>query len=200
MRTLFLRLGWLAVLLAVAAFFIPWVKLQVAPFNRVAEREQLVNQLNGAASASWGATYFSLRDEDSRVAFDKPLNGESAMNLISMSHSAQPLDQQMIQQISESFNVGSSGNTVLIIYLLPALTVLGMVLYTIAFGSRTILLLTGLISAGVYFLARYSLDASFLDRTVRGVVPGLGLWITLYCLLLVAFFLLLGALLPIGKR
>ncbi len=45
MRAFFLRAGWGLAALVVAAFFLPWVKLQTAPFNRALERVKVVGAL-----------------------------------------------------------------------------------------------------------------------------------------------------------
>jgi hypothetical protein len=204
MRSFLIKVGWFLAVVTVAAFFLPWVKLETAAFNRVAERQRIANQLEAEADQPWYQRYFSLRPQDTRVALHDPLSGVSGLTLVEWARgTASVQDREKVRNVAEAF--GLTGPTALLIgavsvYAVPALALLGMILFTIGMGARLPLFLCAAACFGLYFLFRYRLDEAFLDRTVLGVAPGAGLWIALYGLALVGLVLLVDAILPDGKR
>jgi len=181
MRTFVLRFAWVLAALTVAAFFLPWVKLETAAFNRVVQRERIAHQLEADAEQPAWVRYLGLRSQDARVALDAPLRGESGFSFVQWARPTAPVfDRRRALGIAEAFGVKDVRLASLIAYAVPALAVLGAALFTLDLATRIPLMLVAVASMGLYVLVRYGLDQSFLDRTVQGVSPGLGLWISLY--------------------
>ncbi len=198
MRVFFFRAGWVLAALVVAAVFLPWVKLQVAPFNRAVERVKVVGALALEGDGPWYVRYFSLDAYDRKAALDDPLRGESALELVQLSRSPSLIKQQRAKQTAGAFGLKSAALGAVFVGAAPALALLGMAFFSL--GLRMAVLLTGLLAGAYYGVARYGLDATFTERTVNGVDAGLGLWLALYALLGIAALLLLSLVTPAGNK
>lgn len=198
MRVFFFRAGWFLVVVTIAAFFLPWVKLQTAPFNRAVERVKVVGALALEGDGPWYVRYFSLDAYDRKAALDEPLRGESAFELIQLSRSPIPARQQRARQVAEAFGLKNAPLGAVVVGAAPALALLGLAFFSL--GLRLPVLVMGLLAGGYYAAARYGLDATFTDRTVNGVDAGIGLWLTLYALLIIAVLLLVSLVTPAGNK
>ena len=197
MHGFLLRLGWVLALAVVGAFFVPWIK--TAPFNHSLARERLVAELAREAEQPWYRLYFEVRSEDWKRATREPLRGESGFDLVRLTHGVTPTEQKKAREQAKVFGIDDLRLAALLVYGLPAVALLGMVLFTLV-SARIPLLAVAILSMGFYFFVRHGLDETLLERMLNGVVPGLGLWATLYGLLAVGVLLFLGALLPGGKK
>jgi len=201
MRSFLLKAGWTLALLTVGAFFLPWIKLETAAFNRVVERQRIAHQLEVEADLPWYQRLLLLRSQDSRQALDQPLAGSSGFDVVQWVRSSAPLhEREQAKDIGEAFGLADLRVLALAIYTVPALALLGMTLMTLGLGSRLPVLLSAVAAIGFYFLVRYRLDETFLDRVTLGVAPGIGLWLGIYGLGMVGLLLLVDAVLPDGQR
>jgi len=201
MRSFLLKVGWTVALLTVAAFFLPWIKLEVPALNKIVERELIAHQLEVAADLPWYQRLILLRPQDMRDALNRPLEGNSGLTMVQWSRSNAPFhDRVRAKIIGEAFGVGDLRVLAVLFYAVPALALLGMALMALGLPSRLWVLLPAIGAIGFYFLARARLDETFLDRATSGVTPGIGLWVGLYGLGLVGIVLLIDAMLPDGKR
>ncbi len=198
MRVFLLRAGWVLVVAVAAAFFLPWVKLQTAAFNRVVERQNLVGALASEGDGPWYARYFGLDAYDRKAALDEPFHGESGFELVRLAHDPAPLKRQKARQTAEAFGLKDATLGAIAVYAAPALALLGIAFLVL--GLRLPVLILGLLALGSYFGARYGLDATFVDRTVNGVNVGAGLWITLYALLGLGVLLVVSCAAPAGHK
>ncbi len=198
MRVFFLRAGWVLVAVVAAAFFLPWVKLQTAPFNRAVERVKVVGALALEGDGPWYVRYFSLDAYDRKAALDDPTRGESALELVQLARSPLAARQQRARQTAEAFGLKGAALGAAFVGLAPALALLGMAFFSL--GLRAPVLVTGLLAGAYYGVSRYGLDVTFTDRTINGVDAGLGLWLTLYALLGIAVLLLLSLITPAGNK
>jgi len=201
MRSFLLKAGWTVALLTVAAFFLPWIKLEVPVFNKIVERQLIANQLEVAADLPWYQRLVLIRPPDLRAALDHPLAGNSGLTMVQWTRGAAPFhDRLRAKLIGEAFGVGDLRVLAVLFYAIPALALVGMALMALGLPSRLWVLLPAIAAIGFYFLARSRLDETFLDRATGGVVPGIGLWLALFGLGLVGIVLLIDAVLPDGQR
>lgn len=198
MRAFFLRAGWVLAAVVAAAVFLPWVKLQIAPFNRAVERVKVVGALALEGDGPWYVRYFELDAYDRKAAFDEPLRGESALEFVQLSRSPALPKQQRARQIAAAFGLKSAALGAVVVVAAPALALLGMAFFSL--GLRALVGVTGLLAGAYYGVARYGLDATFTERTINGVDAGLGLWLALYALLGIAVLLLLSLIVPAGNK
>jgi len=191
-RSLLLRLGWFAALLAVASFFLPWIVFR----HPLAAARHAALSLSSAIAADaekpWWQDYVLPEQPDFKMALERPLEGESAFVVAKEAQGAAPAERHRTVALAKIFNLPDPRMAGVIVYAVPALAVLGAALVSLGVG-RIWLLLLGILSAGGYVLVRGRFNETFLDRATSGVGTGLGLWLALWALALGAVVVLLSA-------
>ena len=190
------RIVWLAILVIIAAFFLPWVRLEA----------DLLRPLTQAQNAGWGEAFGKLRDrikqetkslEQSsgyRIRTEGKIqaSGFDIPRLINTDNTQLALAfAEIVTKKTKGAEWKSYG-----VYTVPGLALLLGLLYQFTRGPRwgTIRkfpLLVCLIATAVFLGGLYKLTHTSLDHMVVQAQIGFGLWISLfgYCAIAVATFL-----------
>jgi hypothetical protein len=178
MNRIGLFIVWLSALLALLGFFLPWVKFISAQSGSLSDFA--VRSLVSEEDRDYWR-FISIPPEERKQLLKNPLQGTSGFELWkSWRKPAHPLPGADLFSTKRHLNS-------FWIFAVPASALLGAFFYTMTSGWGPFVGMGA--TLGTYLCVRWNIQEALLDRLVSGTHMGLGIWISLYALLLLSFCL-----------
>ena len=200
MHSLLNRLGVVVAILALGAFFLPWIRHDLSLAGVGAAAAQVASQLTGDAESRWWDEWFGLRPQEIEAAKIRPLEGVRGYQLPPLLRGGKIENGAARLAAEILLNDERIRDKALLIYIPPLAAALTALFLLICQGSRGALTLPLVANGTLYFFMRYKINETYFDRLVVQLQIGIGLWITLYALLALTVILLLRILIPSGGR
>lgn len=187
--------GLVIAFLVVSSFFLPWIKSGAKPGNTVSALTRKLME-----DSKWYERYFLLTKDQWNEAIHHPLEGWSGYELVPLLR-GNGLKNRVAQWVASSI-LGENRihDKAVFLYSIPATAFLTVLFLFVTYRQKWPLFIPLIGCLGLYGFIRWKLDASYFERLTLQLPVGLGLWISLYGLLLLAGILLLRLILPGGSR
>jgi ABC-type cobalt transport system substrate-binding protein len=200
MISLLNRLGVVVAILALGAFFLPWIRHDLSWSGAGNAAAHVASQLTGDAERPWWEDWFSLRPQEIEAAKTRLREGVSGYQLPPLLR-GDKIENATARLTAEILlNDERIQDKAILIYVPPLAAALTALFLLVCQGSRGALVLPLLTDGTLYFFMRHKINETYFDRLVAQLHIGWGLWITLYALLALTGILLLRILIPSGGR
>ncbi len=183
------RMCWAIAFSVVIAFFLPWLKAKGHGAMDYAHSELKKQEVVEDANRPLGESYFMLRTEEIRDALSDPLDGTSGWALLLMTRSEKPDDREKARKMISFLGNMESREAGILIYAVPACALISACFFTVAIRVRWLFLIPLALCGLLYTFLRTGLNETYFDRLVLDLPVGLGLWISLYGLLVIIILL-----------
>jgi hypothetical protein len=178
------RLAWAIAFTVVIGFLLPWVKSK-PQHQRNPLPENTVRELVQEAERPWVETFFMIRPQELAGALEAPLTGTSGLKILWLVRSQEARQRAEGKKLVAFLGSIAPSQASVLIYAVPASVLIGACFFTVAPQRPRWLFLVPLLFCGVlYSLMRARLSDTYFERLVLDQVAGLGLWVSLYGLLL----------------
>ncbi len=193
-------LGWLLSLAATIAFFLPWLKFPARNAERVhPARSAIIQEINRDSNRPLWKSYLTLTSEEWNRALRDAGIGVTGFEIPEIYQVSRHHHDAVLLNASGLLGSERQADRACFAYALPVLAFFSAAFITFV-PRKGALLLPFLATLGLYFLLRFKLNETYLERLTSSLDVGLGLWLSLYALLGLAVVLLLRLLLPSGTR
>jgi hypothetical protein len=179
------RLIWLIVLVLIAAFFLPWVRVDADIMRPLAKIEEagfgnLISKIRGEITAA-------TRSIEKQTGYSIPTEGKVEANGFDIPRLVNTNDTQLALSFVQLFTKKTEGVQwkCYAVYSIPGLAVLLALLYQFArrprWGKiRMVPCLVTLFTAALFFIAYLKITTAELDHLVLEIKIGFGLWLSLF--------------------
>jgi hypothetical protein len=183
--------GWSCGLIAAVGFFLPWVKLVSVEQRPGHAAKAVIAELSEDAERPYWKQMLLLRSEEKDYALSHVMVGVSGYALLE--DMRRPERKRQHRELDDLFLTKTDQLPArgLLLYALPASALISACCLALVRRPFWVILLPLIGSGCLYALIRTRINETYFERLVSGAQIGIGLWLSLYALVVLVLLLLI---------